>query len=82
MFYSSAAHIGRLIESMSRGADAGSFNIIPTQPDSPSPLPPDMSFLTKLGNGKHSPALSMTDNTYSVEDRLDHLLRLTNRGSS
>ncbi|KAG9010168.1 hypothetical protein FRB93_004830 [Tulasnella sp. JGI-2019a] len=77
VFFSSAAHIGRLIESMSRGADAGSFNIVPAPPD--SPLPPDASTLARFG-GKNSPALSMTDNSYSVEDRLDHLLKLTSRG--
>lgn len=73
VFFSSAAHIGRLIETMSRGADAGSFNIVPATPNSANSLFPSQF------TGKHSPALSMTDNTYSVEDRLDHLLKLTSR---
>ncbi|KAG8861930.1 hypothetical protein FRB96_002373 [Tulasnella sp. 330] len=79
VFFSSAAHIGRLIESMSRGADSGSFNIVPAIPDSPKL--PDVSFLAKFG-GKHSPAPSMTDNSYSVEDRLEHLLKLTSRAQT
>ncbi|KAG8903814.1 hypothetical protein FRB99_002705 [Tulasnella sp. 403] len=82
IFFSSAAHIGRLIESMSRGAEAGSFNITPA-PD--SPLPSDSfsiakSTISKSTTGTHSPAVSLTDNTIPVEDRLEHLLKIASRG--
>lgn len=41
VFYSTAAEIEKLIESISRGLDAGSFDVLPRTPIDPVPsLPP------------------------------------------
>ncbi|KAJ6496532.1 hypothetical protein C8R47DRAFT_1114440 [Mycena vitilis] len=58
VFYSSSAQIGRLIENMSQGMEAGSFNILPTRP---------------LGHSTSS-SLSETDMNWTVEERLEHML--------
>ncbi|KAG8933981.1 hypothetical protein FRC02_010819 [Tulasnella sp. 418] len=80
VFYSSAAHIARLIESMSQGVDSGSFNISPMGQEGSST--PSRSFgpSSIAGHSKastHSPAtsVSMTDNSIPMEDRLEHMLR-------
>ncbi|KAH7889253.1 hypothetical protein F5I97DRAFT_1842877 [Phlebopus sp. FC_14] len=59
VFYSSSAHIGRLIENLSQGMDAGSFNFIPNQP-------PDRSTPSSF----HSDG----DTHWTVEERLEHML--------
>lgn len=58
VFYSSSTHIGRLIESLSQGMDAGSFNFGNLPPDRSTPL----SF--------HSD----TDMHWTVEEKLEHML--------
>ncbi|KAJ7172629.1 hypothetical protein C8R46DRAFT_1086659 [Mycena filopes] len=58
VFYSSSAQIGRLIENMSQGMEAGSFNILPTHP---------------LGHSASS-SFSDTEMNWTVEERLDHML--------
>ncbi|KAF8843621.1 hypothetical protein BDN67DRAFT_964101 [Paxillus ammoniavirescens] len=59
VFYSSSAQIGRLIESLSQGMDAGSFNIIPNHPaDRATP----------------SSFHSDSDMHWTVEERLEHML--------
>lgn len=58
VFYSSSTHIGRLIESLSQGMDAGSFNFGNLPPDRTTPL----SF--------HSDA----DMHWTVEEKLEHML--------
>ncbi|KAJ7273564.1 hypothetical protein B0H12DRAFT_1090007 [Mycena haematopus] len=58
VFYSSSAQIGRLIENISQGMEAGSFNILPTHP---------------LGHSTSS-SLSETDTNWTVEERLEHML--------
>ncbi|KAH9483993.1 hypothetical protein JR316_0003471 [Psilocybe cubensis] len=58
VFYSSSAQIGRLIESLSQGADAGSFNIIPNRGPGHS----------------NSSSLSTNDINWTVEERLEHML--------
>ncbi|KAJ6547410.1 hypothetical protein B0H19DRAFT_1165486 [Mycena capillaripes] len=58
VFYSSSAQIGRLIENMSQGMEAGSFNILPTRP---------------LGHSTSS-SLSETEMNWTVEERLEHML--------
>ncbi|KAF8557337.1 hypothetical protein OG21DRAFT_1457871 [Imleria badia] len=62
VFYSSSAQIGRLIENLSQGMDAGSFNFILNQP-------PDHSTA--------SPFHSDTDSQWTVEERLEHMLGAT-----
>ncbi|PPQ81221.1 hypothetical protein CVT25_015744 [Psilocybe cyanescens] len=64
VFYSSSAHIGRLIESLSQGADAGSFNIIPNRGPGHST----------------SSSLSTNDINWTVEERLEHMLGSMNNG--
>jgi len=59
VFYSSSAQIARLIENLSRGADAGSFNIKPKAPP---------------GHSHSSSLQSETDMHWTVEERLDHML--------
>ncbi|KAF8121916.1 hypothetical protein EV363DRAFT_1361699 [Boletus edulis] len=59
VFYSSSAQIGRLIENLSQGMDAGSFNFILNQP-------PDHSTASSF----HSD----TDLQWTVEERLEHML--------
>jgi len=58
VFYSSSAHIGRLIESLSQGMDAGSFNF--------GNLPPDRSTPSSI----HSD----TDAQWTIEEKLEHML--------
>jgi len=58
VFYSSSAQIGRLIENMSQGMEAGSFNILPTHP---------------LGHSTSS-SLSELEMNWTVEERLEHML--------
>ncbi|KAF9246121.1 hypothetical protein BU15DRAFT_84928 [Melanogaster broomeanus] len=59
VFYSSSAQIGRLIEDLSQGMDAGSFNFIPNDPhDRASP----------------SSFQSDADMHWTVEERLEHML--------
>ncbi|KAJ7489857.1 hypothetical protein B0H11DRAFT_2010682 [Mycena galericulata] len=58
VFYSSSAQIGRLIENISQGMEAGSFNILPSHP---------------LGHSTSS-SLSETEMNWTVEERLDHML--------
>jgi serine/arginine repetitive matrix protein 2 len=59
VFFSSSAHIGRLIENLSKGLDSGSFNILPNQPQSHATTP-------SLG--------SESDVRWTVEERLEHML--------
>ncbi|KIJ68939.1 hypothetical protein HYDPIDRAFT_105474 [Hydnomerulius pinastri MD-312] len=59
VFYSSSTQIGRLIESLSQGMDAGSFNFVPNHP-------PDRSAPSSF----HSDA----DMHWTVEERLEHML--------
>ncbi|KAH0827012.1 hypothetical protein J3R83DRAFT_4681 [Lanmaoa asiatica] len=59
VFYSSSAQIGRLIENLSQGMDAGSFNFILNQP-------PDHSTASSF----HSDP----DMQWTVEERLEHML--------
>ncbi|KAG8217895.1 hypothetical protein J3R82DRAFT_6061 [Butyriboletus roseoflavus] len=63
VFYSSSAQIGRLIENLSQGMDAGSFNFIFNQP-------PDYSSASSF----HSDA----DMQWTVEERLEHMLGAIN----
>lgn len=59
VFFSSSAHIARLIEKLSSGADAGSFNIQPHG----------------RGQHSHSGSLnSEADMHWTVEERLEHML--------
>ncbi|KAJ6630648.1 hypothetical protein B0H10DRAFT_2427735 [Mycena sp. CBHHK59/15] len=58
VFYSSSAQIGRLIENISQGMEAGSFNILPSHP---------------LGHSTSS-SLSETEMNWTVEERLEHML--------
>lgn len=58
VFYSSSTHIGRLIESLSQGMDAGSFNF--------GSIPPDRSTPSSF----HSD----TDMHWTVEEKLEHML--------
>ncbi|KAJ7219133.1 hypothetical protein GGX14DRAFT_590195 [Mycena pura] len=58
VFYSSSAQIGRLIENISHGIEAGSFNILPTHP---------------LGHSTSS-SLSDSEMNWTVEERLEHML--------
>jgi len=62
MFFSSSAQIGRLIENLSRGKDAGSFNITPERPQ------------PHLGHSVSSSFASETDMSWTVEERLEHML--------
>jgi hypothetical protein len=65
VFYSSSAQIGRLIESLSQGADAGSFNFLPNNPN--------------RGPGHSaSSSLSTNDMNWTVEERLDRMLGAMN----
>ncbi|RDB24281.1 hypothetical protein Hypma_008730 [Hypsizygus marmoreus] len=58
VFYSPSANIGRLIEDISQGMDAGSFNFLPTRPPGHST----------------SSSLSTNDMTWSIEDRLEEMI--------
>ncbi|KAF8188401.1 hypothetical protein BJ912DRAFT_401756 [Pholiota molesta] len=65
VFYSSSAQIGRLIESLSQGADAGSFNFLPNVPNRPP------------GHSASS-SVSTNDINWTVEERLDRMLGAMN----
>ncbi|KAJ2975787.1 hypothetical protein NUW54_g11672 [Trametes sanguinea] len=65
VFFSSSQQIGRLIENLSRGMDAGSFNIMPGQASA------------SQGHVGHSTASSIgseADMRWTVEERLEHML--------
>jgi len=62
VFYSTSEQIGRLIESLSQGADAGSFNFLPNMPPSDRP-----------SHSKTS-SLSTNDINWTVEERLERML--------
>ena len=69
VFHSSSAQIGRLIESLSQGVDAGSFNFLPTMPN--------------RGPGHSaSSSLSTNDINWTVEERLDRMLGAMNNRTS
>jgi serine/arginine repetitive matrix protein 2 len=62
---SPSAQIGRLIENLSQGLDAGTFNFSMVQSGPSGPL---------YGmNQGHSASSSMSEN-WTVEQRLDHML--------
>lgn len=61
VFYSSSEQIGRLIENLSQGMDAGSFNFLPN-PTSGTP-----------GHSATSSS-STNDIHWTVEERLEHML--------
>lgn len=58
VFYSSSAQIGRLIESLSQGMDAGSFNFRSNR---------------SIGHSASS-SVSTNDINWTVEERLEHML--------
>ncbi|KAI8999011.1 hypothetical protein BD414DRAFT_553218 [Trametes punicea] len=65
VFFSSSAQIGRLIENLSRGTDAGSFNILPGQAG------------RSQGNIGHSTSSSIgseAEMRWTVEERLEDML--------
>jgi len=62
VFYSSSAQIGRLIENLSQGVDAGSFNFLPNRGPAAG------------GSHSHSSSLHSEDIHWTVEERLEHML--------
>jgi len=58
VFYGSSAQIGRLIENISQGMEAGSFNILPKH----------------LPGHSNSSSVSETEMQWTVEERLEHML--------
>ncbi|TFY79300.1 hypothetical protein EWM64_g4710 [Hericium alpestre] len=60
VFFSSSQQIGRLIDNLSQGMEAGSFNIIPSRPGASS----------AAGSSFHSES----DTHWTVEERLEHML--------
>ncbi|OBZ75877.1 hypothetical protein A0H81_04772 [Grifola frondosa] len=61
VFFSSSAQIGRLIENLSRGTDAGSFNIAPERSQA------------HVGHSTSS-SVGSDDMRWTVEERLEHML--------
>ncbi|KAF9533438.1 hypothetical protein CPB83DRAFT_474243 [Crepidotus variabilis] len=61
VFYSTSEQIGRLIESLSQGAEAGSFNFLPSPPSN------------RPGHSASS-SLSTNDINWTVEERLERML--------
>jgi hypothetical protein len=59
VFYSSSNQIGRLIENLSEGQEAGSFNFVPTKVS---------------GHSNPSSFHSEADTHWTVEERLEHML--------
>lgn len=59
VFYSSSNQIGRLIENLSEGQEAGSFNFLPNRP---------------AGHTSSPSFGSDTDVHWTVEERLEHML--------
>lgn len=59
VFYSSSNQIGRLIENLSEGREAGSFNFLPTK---------------RPGHSTSSSFQSDADIHWTVEERLEHML--------
>jgi len=68
VFYSSSTQIARLIEQLSRGVDAGSFNIKPNA----------------AAGHSHSSSFQSNESgiNWTVEERLDQMLGLMNNNSS
>ncbi|KZT11638.1 uncharacterized protein LAESUDRAFT_720897 [Laetiporus sulphureus 93-53] len=62
VFFSSSAHIGQLIENLSRGVDSGSFNVAPEQPQA------------SVGHSASSSIGSDAEMRWTVEERLEHML--------
>ncbi|KAK1232267.1 hypothetical protein PQX77_004641 [Marasmius sp. AFHP31] len=67
VFFSSSAQIGRLIDNLSQGMDAGSFNVVPGQ--------------TNTGYSATS-SLSDADVQYTMEERLERMLGRLERGET
>ncbi|KAG7092396.1 hypothetical protein E1B28_008753 [Marasmius oreades] len=67
VFFSSSAQIGRLIDNLSQGLDAGSFNILPSQ--------------TNAGYSATS-SLSEGDMQFTMEERLERMLGRLERGET
>ncbi|KAI0831756.1 hypothetical protein BC628DRAFT_549510 [Trametes gibbosa] len=65
VFFSSSAQIGRLIENLSRGMDAGSFNITPGQGGRSQ---------AHVGHSAASSVGSEADMRWTVEERLEQML--------
>ncbi|KAI9056894.1 hypothetical protein FKP32DRAFT_1615711 [Trametes sanguinea] len=65
VFFSSSQQIGRLIENLSRGMDAGSFNIMPGQASASQ---------GHVGHSTSSSIGSEADMRWTVEERLEHML--------
>ncbi|KAH8833522.1 hypothetical protein DL96DRAFT_443811 [Flagelloscypha sp. PMI_526] len=71
VFYSSPAQIGKLIENLSTGMDAGAFNIMPHRQNE-LPLP-------TRSRPEHSATSSMSSGAdWTMEDRLEHVLQSLN----
>ncbi|TFK88789.1 hypothetical protein K466DRAFT_520221 [Polyporus arcularius HHB13444] len=67
VFFSSSQQIGRLIENLSRGMDAGSFNIMPGATGA--------AVSTRAtGHSVSSSIGSQADMSWTVEERLEHML--------
>jgi len=59
VFYSPSNNIGRLIEELSQGLDAGTFNFLPNRPPGHSP----------------SSSMSTNEMTWNLEERLDEMIQ-------
>ena len=70
MFFSSSAQIGRLIENLSKGMEAGSFNILPGRGGAQGHARPGHSVSSSLG--------SESDMRWTMEERLEHMLGTMN----
>ncbi|CAK5277758.1 unnamed protein product [Mycena citricolor] len=66
VFYSSSAQIGRLIENISEGMEAGSFNFLPTTPGPAASAKP-AKFVP-------STASSLVEPDWTLEETLDHMI--------
>ncbi|OCH90289.1 hypothetical protein OBBRIDRAFT_607128 [Obba rivulosa] len=66
VFFSSSAQIGRLIENLSSGVDAGSFNITPELPQTRAQH--------QLHHSASSSVGSSAQMSWTVEERLEHML--------
>ncbi|PFH52425.1 hypothetical protein AMATHDRAFT_84522 [Amanita thiersii Skay4041] len=69
VYYSTPAHIGRLIENLSQGMDTSSFNLPPNNNRGPSHSPSSSFSLTGSTNDGH----------WTIEERLEHMLDTINR---
>jgi len=80
VFYSSSTQIGRLVESLSKGIDSGSFNVVPinelTEPSATSSVFRGSTDRGRMEDGVATPVSFHSENSVglTMEERVERML--------